>query len=125
MDNSPKMEAAVDAVFEMLSQWSDEKFFSELQGSSGGEFAHLLKDMGTFDLDLAFELESVEHVEQIEIVSNYESDCFVSVNYKDEDSEIYYKNISLQWLNARKKDDEVSFDIVLEKGPSSWMTRIA
>ncbi|MBI9095178.1 MAG: hypothetical protein JEY71_09880 [Sphaerochaeta sp.] len=125
MDNSPKMEAAVDAVFEMLSQWSDEKFFSELQGSYDGEFAHLLKDMGTCDLDLSFELESVEHVEQIETITNYVSDCLVSINYKDEDSKIYYKNFDFQWLNTREQDDEISCNIILEEGPSSWMTRIA
>lgn len=125
MDNSPKMEAAVDAVFELLSQWSDEKFFSELQGSYDGEFAHLLKDAGTCDLDLAFELEPVEHVEQIEIISNDAIDCFVSVNYRVKVSKIFYEQIFFRQLHARKKDDEVFYDIILGERQNSWMTKIA
>jgi len=125
LDNSPKMEAAVDAVFELLSQWSDEKFFSELQGSYDGEFAHLLKDAGTCDLDQAFELESVEHVEQIDTIPNYSSDCFVSVNYMVKVSRISYKQIFFHRHNTRKKDDEVFFDIILGESQNSWMTKIA
>jgi len=125
VDNSPKMEAAVDAVFEMLSQWSDEKFFRELQGSYDGEFAHLLKDAGIFDLDSAFELGSVEHVEHIEIFSSNVSNCYVSINYKDEDSKILYKKITEPRFYGIKKEDEVFFDSILGEGPSSWMTKIA
>lgn len=125
LENSPKMKAAVDAVFEMLSQWSDDKFFSELQKSSDGEFAHLLKVVGTFDRDLGLDLESVEHVEHIETIPNYTSDCFVSINYKDKDSIIHYKNIPFRLVRASNKDDEVSSDIILGEGPNSWMTKIA
>lgn len=125
MDNSPKMEAAVDAVFELLSHWSDEKFFRELQGSYDGEFAHLLKDAGVFDLDSAIDLASVEHAEHIEIVSSNVSNCYVSINYKHEDSKILYKRITEPQFYGIKKDDEVSFNSIIGEGPNSWMTKIA
>ena len=124
MDNSPKMEAAVDAVFEMLSQWSDKKFFKELQGSYDGGFAHLLKGAGVLDPDSAFDLEAVEHVEHIEIYSYEVSNCYVPISYKDKESIIHYQKIGSR-IDAVKKDDEVFFDSILGEFTSSWMTKIA